>query len=74
MRAWPVPRGTHAPEAAGTVHSDFQRAFIRAEVVAYEDLVRCGSWAAARTAGALRQVGKDYVMQDGDVTHFLAGR
>jgi GTP-binding protein YchF len=74
VRAWPVPRGTHAPEAAGAVHSDFQRAFIRAEVVAYEDLVRCGSWAAARTAGALRQVGKDYVMQDGDVTHFLAGR
>jgi GTP-binding protein YchF len=74
VRAWPVPRGTLAPEAAGTIHSDFQRAFIRAEVVPYDDLVRLGSWAAARTAGSLRQVGKDYAMQDGDVTHFLAGR
>ncbi len=74
VRAWPVPRGTLAPEAAGTIHSDFQKAFIRAEIVPYDDLVRLGSWAAARTAGALRQVGKDYAMQDGDVTHFLAGR
>jgi ribosome-binding ATPase len=74
VRAWPVQRGTLAPEAAGTVHSDFQRSFIRAEIVAYADLVRVGSWAAARTAGALRQVGKDYAMQDGDVTHFLVGR
>jgi GTP-binding protein YchF len=74
VRAWPVPAGTVAPEAAGTVHSDFQRAFIRAELVAYDDLVRLGTWAAARTAGALRQAGKDYVMQDGDVAHFLAGR
>ncbi len=74
VRAWPVTRGTLAPEAAGTVHTDFQRAFIRAEIVPYPDLVRHGSWPAARTAGALRQVGKDYPMQDGDVTHFLAGR
>ena len=74
VRAWPVPRGTRAPEAAGTVHSDFQRSFIRAEIVSYDDLVRLRTWAAARTAGALRQVGKEYVMQDGDVCHFLAGR
>lgn len=74
VRAWPVPRGTLAPEAAGTIHSDFQRAFIRAEVVSYPDLVRAGSWAAARTAGLLRQVGKDYAVQDGDVIHVLAGR
>jgi GTP-binding protein YchF len=74
VRAWPVPRGTLAPEAAGTIHSDFQKAFIRAEVVPYGDLIRLGSWAAARSAGSLRQVGKDYAMQDGDVTHFLAGR
>ena len=74
VRAWPVPRGTLAPEAAGTIHSDFQKAFIRAEIVSYDDLVRLKSWAAARSAGALRQVGKDYAMQDGDVAHFLAGR
>ena len=74
VRAWPVSRGTLAPEAAGTIHSDFQKAFIRAEVVPYDDLIRLGSWAAARSAGSLRQVGKDYAMQDGDVTHFLAGR
>jgi ribosome-binding ATPase YchF (GTP1/OBG family) len=74
VRAWPVPAGTLAPEAAGTVHSDFQRAFIRAEIVSYDDHVRLGSWAAARSAGALRQVGKDYAMQDGDIVHFLAGR
>ncbi len=74
VRAWPVPRGTLAPEAAGTIHSDFQKAFIRAEIVAYDDLVRLKSWSAARAAGALRQAGKDYAMQDGDVTHFLAGR
>jgi ribosome-binding ATPase len=74
VRAWPVPAGTLAPEAAGTVHSDFQRAFIRAEIVAYDDLVRLKSWAAARPAGVLRQVGKDYAIQDGDVVHFLAGR
>jgi hypothetical protein len=74
VRAWPVPRGTLAPEAAGTIHSDFQKAFIRAEIVPYPDLVRLGSWAAARAAGALRQAGKDYAMQDGDVTHFLSGR
>ncbi len=74
VRAWPVPRGTLAPEAAGTIHTDFQKAFIRAEIVSYDDLVRAGSWAAARTAGLLRQVGKDYAMQDGDVVHFLAGR
>jgi ribosome-binding ATPase len=74
VRAWPVPQGTLAPEAAGTIHTDFQKAFIRAEIVAYDDLIRLGSWAAARTGGALRQVGKDYAMQDGDVTHFLAGR
>jgi len=74
VRAWSVPRGTLAPEAAGAVHSDFQRAFIRAEVVAFEDLARVGSWTAARAAGVLRQVGKEYVVQDGDVIHFLAGR
>jgi ribosome-binding ATPase len=74
VRAWPVRRGTLAPEAAGTIHSDFQKAFIRAEIVPYDDLVRLRTWAAARTAGSLRQVGKDYAMQDGDVTNFLAGR
>lgn len=74
VRAWPIARGTLAPEAAGTIHTDLQKGFIRAEIVTYDDLVRLGSWTAARPAGALRQVGKDYAMQDGDVVHFLSGR
>ncbi|MCL6637722.1 MAG: redox-regulated ATPase YchF [Alicyclobacillus sp.] len=70
VRAWTVRAGTKAPQAAGVIHSDFERGFIRAEVVAYEDLVRAGSYAAAREAGKVRLEGKDYVVQDGDVMHF----
>lgn len=66
-RAWEVPRGATAPEAAGAIHSDLQRGFIRAEVVAYEELVEAGSWNAAKTAGRLRVEGKDYVVAEGDV-------
>jgi len=70
VRAWTIRRGTKAPQAAGVIHSDFERGFIRAEVVSYDDLVAAGSLAAAREKGLLRLEGKDYVVQDGDVMHF----
>ena len=70
-RAWTIVRGTKAPQAAGKIHSDFERGFIRAEVVSYEDLVSCGSYAAAREKGWLRSEGRDYVMKDGDIVNFL---
>lgn len=70
VRAWTIKKGTKAPQAAGKIHSDFERGFIRAEIVSYEDLIRCGSYAAAREQGLVRSEGKDYVMQDGDVTLF----
>ena len=69
-RAWTAHRGAKAPEAAGEVHSDMQRGFIRAETIAYNDFVSLGGEAAARDAGKLRQEGKDYVVLDGDVLHF----
>jgi ribosome-binding ATPase len=69
-RAWEIPAGATAPEAAGVIHTDFQRGFIKAEIVAYDDLVAAGSLAAARAAGKVRIEGKDYVMQDGDVVDF----
>ncbi len=69
-RAWPVPRGTSAPRAAGKIHSDIERGFIRAEVVRWEDLIELGSEARCRDAGKLRIEGKDYAIQDGDVVNF----
>jgi ribosome-binding ATPase len=69
-RAWTIRRGATAPEAAGVIHTDFQRGFIKAEVVSYDDLVAAGSMAAAKSAGKVRIEGKDYVMQDGDVVEF----
>ena len=69
-RAWTIRRGTLAPQAAGKIHSDFERGFIRAEVVAYEDLMACGSYAAAREKGLVRSEGKEYEMKDGDVVLF----
>lgn len=69
-RAWTVRRGATAPEAAGAIHTDFERGFIRAEVVRYEDFVRLGGEAGAREAGKWRLEGKDYVIQEGDVVHF----
>jgi GTP-binding protein YchF len=66
-RAWEVRRGAKAPEAAGTIHSDLERGFIRAEVVTYEDLVGAGSWDAAKAKGSLRVEGKDYMVQEGDI-------
>lgn len=70
VRAWTIAEGTKAPQAAGKIHSDFERGFIRAEVIAFDDLMRCGSHAAAREQGLIRSEGKDYVMKDGDVTLF----
>jgi ribosome-binding ATPase YchF (GTP1/OBG family) len=69
-RAWTIPLGATAPEAAGVIHTDFQRGFIKAEIVSYDDLVVAGSMAAARAAGKVRIEGRDYVMQDGDVVEF----
>ena len=69
-RAWTLPRGASAPEAAGAIHTDFQRGFIRAETIAYADFVALGGEAAAKEAGKMRAEGKDYVVQDGDVFHF----
>ncbi|GAA4724364.1 redox-regulated ATPase YchF [Brevibacillus fulvus] len=70
VRAWTIRKGTKAPQAAGVIHTDFERGFIRAEVVAYDDLVEAGSVNAAREKGKYRLEGKEYVVQDGDVMHF----
>ncbi|OPJ65569.1 redox-regulated ATPase YchF [Clostridium chromiireducens] len=70
VRAWTIKRGTKAPQAAGKIHSDIERGFIRAEVVSYNDLVECGSEAAAKEKGKFRLEGKEYVMEDGDVVNF----
>jgi GTP-binding protein YchF len=69
-RAWTITRGTKAPQAAGVIHTDFERGFIRAETISYDDYVRLGGEAGARDAGRLRLEGKDYVVADGDVLHF----
>jgi ribosome-binding ATPase len=70
VRAWTVPVGATAPAAAGEIHTDFQRGFIRAEVIAYEDFVACGGESKAKEAGKMRVEGKDYIVKDGDVIHF----
>lgn len=70
VRAWTIPQGFRAPQAAGKIHSDFERGFIRAEVIAYDDLVQVGTMAAAREKGLIRSEGKDYVVKDGDVILF----
>ncbi len=70
VRAWTIEKGTKAPQAAGKIHTDFERGFIRAEIVAYDDLIREGSMAACKEKGLIRSEGKDYVMKDGDVTLF----
>ena len=69
-RAWEIKAGATAPEAAGVIHTDFQRGFIKAEVVSYADLMAAGSMTAARAAGKVRIEGKDYIMRDGDVVEF----
>ncbi len=70
VRAWTITRGMTAPQAAGKIHSDFERGFIRAEIVAYDDLIKCGSMAVAKDRGLVRSEGKDYIMKDGDVVLF----
>ncbi len=69
-RAWTITQGTKAPQAAGVIHTDFERGFIRAETIGYEDYITCGGEAGARDAGKMRLEGKDYVVADGDVMHF----
>lgn len=70
VRAWTIKKGTKAPQAAGKIHTDFERGFIRAEVVSFEDLMACGSMAAAKEKGLVRSEGKEYVMNDGDIVLF----
>ena len=69
-RAWTIRKGWKAPQAAGVIHTDFERGFIKAEIVSFDDLVAAGSMADAKAAGKVRMEGKDYVMQDGDVVEF----
>ena len=70
VRAWTITKGTKAPQAAGKIHTDFERGFIRAEVVAFDDLKACGNMTAAKEKGLVRSEGKDYVMKDGDIVLF----
>ena len=70
VRAWTIKKGTKAPQAAGKIHTDFEKGFIRAEVTSFDDLMACGSMAAAKEKGLVRLEGKDYVMQDGDIVLF----
>jgi hypothetical protein len=70
VRAWTVKRGSTAPQAAGVIHTDFERGFIRAETVAYDDFIKYGGESGARDAGRLRLEGKDYIVKEGDVLHF----
>lgn len=70
VRAWTIPAGAKAPQAAGVIHTDFEKGFIRAEVTAYEDFIKCKSYAVAKEKGLTRLEGKDYVVQDGDIMHF----
>ena len=69
-RAWTIPVGATAPQAAGVIHTDFQRGFIKAEIVSFDHLIEAGSMADAKAKGWVRMEGKDYVMQDGDVVEF----
>ncbi len=70
VRAWTIQKGTRAPQAAGKIHTDFERGFIRAEVISFDDLMACGTMAAAKEKGLVRSEGKEYVMQDGDIVLF----
>lgn len=70
VRAWTIPAGAKAPQAAGVIHTDFEKGFIRAEVTGYDDFMKCGSYAVAKEKGLTRLEGKDYIVQDGDIMHF----
>ena len=69
-RAWTIRKGWTAPQAAGVIHTDFERGFIRAETISYDDLIECGSESAAKAKGLLRSEGKEYIVQEDDVMHF----
>ena len=71
VRAWTVRKGATAPQAAGVIHTDFERGFIRAETIGYEDFMKFGGESGAREAGKLRKEGKEYIVKEGDVLHFL---
>ncbi len=70
VRAWTIKKGTKAPQAAGKIHTDFEKGFIRAEVVSFNDLIECGAMSAAKEKGLVRLEGKEYTMQDGDIVLF----
>jgi hypothetical protein len=70
VRAWTIPAGAKAPQAAGVIHTDFEKGFIKAEITPYKDFVECGSYVACREKGVTRMEGKDYIVQDGDIVHF----
>jgi hypothetical protein len=70
VRAWTVPVGATAPQAAGVIHTDFERGFIRAEVISYDDFIACNGEHGAKEAGKLRSEGKEYIVKDGDIIHF----
>ena len=70
VRSWTIKKGDKAPQAAGVIHKDFEKGFIRAETISYEDFIKYGGEQKAKEAGAMRSEGKDYVVQDGDVMHF----
>ncbi len=70
VRAWTITEGMKAPQAAGKIHTDFERGFIRAETVAYDDLMECGTYVAAKEKGLVRSEGKEYVVKDGDIILF----
>ena len=70
VRSWTIVKGTHAQKAAGKIHTDIERGFIRAEIISYDDLIACGSEQAAKEKGLVRLEGKNYPMRDGDVTYF----
>ena len=70
VRAWTITKGTKAPQAAGKIHSDFERGFIRAEIVSFDDLMACGTMNAAKEKGLVRSEGKEYVIADGDIVLF----
>ena len=72
-RAWTIAKGTKAPQAAGVIHTDFEKKFIKADVVTYSDFVTLNGWKSARESGKVRSEGKEYVMQDGDVVEFKIG-
>ena len=70
VRAWTIPAGAKAPQAAGVIHTDFEKGFIKAEITSYKDFVDCGSYTACKDKGVTRIEGKDYVIEDGDIVHF----